>query len=255
MADELELNLDDPKPEEKTPEMIAAEKATADAIARADKLQADLEAQIQRTDRVIAMMGEERPGDRPVAPVAPEEAPDPETDPQAYAAYIIDQRVEAKLKERLAPLEATYHTDRQVMLGTAEANAVGQVRGHYGESWEAHAAEVSELMKTMTPEMRANPAAWEQTFLAVKGKATVQAEREAAAREANPADGRGRPSSSAAGEPGLPTPSLSGPSARIAKHEGIDEASWQELKAPSYSIDEWQANKAKRDAAATKGRR
>jgi len=242
------------EPTPAAPEATPAPEVTPEIKEMQDKLQEfeqgnknlldQLEQSNLRADRLTSIMADQSTRAEPTPPVVePVVAPDPEADPEAYARHMIDTQINQALEKHLKPLQQTYATDRAVMLGTAEATAKNAVNATYNMGDLQR--EVETVMAGMSPELRANPQAWEQTYLSIKGKAAVQAEREAAAREAGATDGRGRPSASATPDGGLPNPTLSGPAGRISKFEKINEEDWAKYSAKSFSIDDFNAMKAK----------
>lgn len=170
-------------------------------------------------------------------------APDKETDPDGYMDYVINQRVEARVK----PLETSYNKDRQMVMNGMFESAKSRVASQFSD-WAEHEAAINEFLKNFPPEVLAQQGALEEAYFRVKGRATYAKETEAKVREQATMGAGGRVGVQ---ESKSEAPKFDDEALRIAKELGADIAPFTLFKGGGkVSIDDYLAAQA---AAKTKG--
>lgn len=173
-------------------------------------------------------------------------APDKEADPDAWMAYEIERRVDAKLK----PLADNYAKDRQMVMGGMFESAKSRVAGQFPD-WSEHEAAINEFLKNFPAEVLAQPGAIEEAYFRVKGRATHAKEVEARVREQATMGAGGRVG---VGEKKEEAPKFSDDTLHAAAALGTDLTGFTMFKeGNSFSIDEYLAAKAKNGESKTKG--
>jgi len=217
--------------------LVEAEK---ERTAAANKARERAEA-ISQEIAMAALEGRRAPGQEPKKQDAA--GPDKETDPDAWMAWEMDRRVDAKVK----PIMDAYTKDRQMVMGGMFESAKTRVAGQFHD-WNEHEAQINEFLKNFPADVVAQPGAIEEAYYRVKGRAVAAKEAEARVREQSPM-GQGRVG---VPERAAEQPKFNADQTRIAQNLGVELGTFTVLDGPgAVSIDEYNAAKV---AAAAKAK-
>lgn len=172
--------------------------------------------------------------------------PDKETDPEGWAAFDINRRVDAKIK----PLADAFAKDHQMVMGGLVDSAKLRVASQFHD-WAEHEGAINEFLKNYPAEVLAQTGALEEAYYRVKGRAVYAKERENLVRE--------QASMGAGGRVGVlenrqDETKFSDDTLRVATELGADISTFTLFKGGgSVNIDDYLAAKQKDAEAKKKG--
>jgi len=219
----------------KTPAEIWA-MVTAEREKAAELTKAKQRAEAMAQEVMLSALDRQTPTKQEAKPDA---APDREEDPEGFIAW----SVKKQLNETLAPVIKSYTQDRHTVMGQAVEMAKQRTRAMFPD-WDKHATQIEEFARNYSPDVLAQPNAYEEIYYRIKGRATAIADTEQRVREQASVETRGRTGVGSREDERQPA-TVDADQSRIAAGLGVDPAFYTVLEGSGkVSLDDYMTAKA-----------